>query len=684
MRFAFWRSGGPTANASIAVSMLAISMIVVQPIQSDAENTTQALNLVVMDPMSLPLSCACVDGVGQRRYELLAEAVEDQFGRKVNLLYEESLQLALSRGLSKIDLVIGKASVVRADASEIGLSLRAMADLSNRRGTMTLAGVVLVNKKSRFKSLDDLQGQRVAIGSSEHDECHRLAKDLFHNQGVKVRWIDPGSIEGAVYAFADGEADAVVVSDFLPPLLEGCGKLARGATKTIGKTKACAGVRLFAAKSMPDDVAAGIISAVIAANDDPAILEALESRDGFAPLDGDDSTKSSDIDWTDWRGPGRRGWFSGLPAKLPDQPNVLWRSNLTGPAMAGISATEEYVVVADKSADFQNDLFRAFDTRNGKPVWTVSHPAGDRMEYTNAPRATPVIVGSRVLLQSAFGKLFCVSLDRGEILWTKDLVSDFGGKVPNWGYSVPPLVIDRRVIVAPGSKSAALVALELKTGNAIWKTPGHAPAYAPFIEGKFGGRRQIVGYDSAGLGGWDPQTGQRLWEMIPPDRSDFHVGTPVAFASGVLVATENNATRWYGFGSDGRIKPTPMAENIDCAPDTCTPVVVSLGDSERIFCTAYGELFCIDGDDKLNTRWSETDERFYDHTCLVAGNQRVLLWSSECDLILLNADSEGLDIVSQWRPMRGEHPESMSHPALVKDRIYLRSQSELICIQLSQ
>ena len=43
------------------------------------------LTMLVMDPLALPLSCACVDGVGQRRYELLASHIVDQevFGRGV-------------------------------------------------------------------------------------------------------------------------------------------------------------------------------------------------------------------------------------------------------------------------------------------------------------------------------------------------------------------------------------------------------------------------------------------------------------------------------------------------------------------------------------------------------------------------------------------------------------------------
>lgn len=650
--------------------------------QDTAPHSESTLHMVVMDPMSLPLSCACVDGVGQRRYELLSQQIQDAVEMKVNLVYEESLQLAIRRGLPRIDVVIGKRSVVLADANATKLKFREVAGLSNRRGKTDLRGVVLVRKNDRLNGVHQLAGKKVAIASPEHAECHAMAKDLLRSQNIDAELVPCGSIEAAVYAFADREVDAVVVTDYMPPLLEACGKLDQNASETIATTKPCPGVEVFLSTDLDAAFQDQLTDAIMAAGNLPAVKDALESRDGFVPAATDSTAEESVGGWTDWRGPNRTGQHSGLPRSLGDQPDVLWRSALTGPAMAGISATEHLVVVADKSADFKQDLFRAFDAATGKLIWEFKHDADGRMEYTNAPRATPVIVANRVLLQNAFGKLFCVDLDSGDRIWERDFVAEFGGEVPTWGYSVPPLVIGDHVVVAPGSASASVVALDLHSGQTLWKTKGHAPAYAPFIFGSFGGRSQVIGYDAAGLGGWDLSTGTRLWELIPPDKSDFNVGTPIAFQGGLLVATENNAMRWYGFESDGKINPQPAAVNADCAPDTCTPVVVADGNLTRVFCTAYGELFCIEGAADLPTIWSETDDRFYDHTCLIAGSGRVLLWGSECDLLLLDANADDLKIVSQWRPMGGEHPESMSHPAIVGDHLYLRSQFELVCIRL--
>ena len=51
------------------------------------------VQVVVMDPLSLPLSCSCVDGVGQRRYDKLGDHLSKVLGRSLNLTFEESLDL---------------------------------------------------------------------------------------------------------------------------------------------------------------------------------------------------------------------------------------------------------------------------------------------------------------------------------------------------------------------------------------------------------------------------------------------------------------------------------------------------------------------------------------------------------------------------------------------------------------
>ncbi|MDZ4847760.1 MAG: PhnD/SsuA/transferrin family substrate-binding protein [Pirellulaceae bacterium] len=635
----------------------------------------EAWKLVVMDPMAAPLSCACVAGVGQRRYELLGAYLKQEMGLPVEITFDESLVLARSRMTSGADLVIGKRSVVEFDARRMGIQLTPIATLTDRKGLDNLAGLVVVRHDDNAKSLEDLKGSVIALGPEDSDEVHQAALELFRRHGAMVDWKFKtfASIDAAVYAVADGEAKGALVSDFLPPLLEGCGKIAKDSLRVIAATDPVPFVTLFALSHVSDGEVSDLRRTLQQVSKESALLTALESKDGFVMSEPSLTTTQ----WTDWRGPLRAGFSPDVPQKLSNN-RILWTADATGPAMAGIAATEKFVVVADKSKDLTSDIFRCLDASTGESIWTIEYPADRELEYTNAPRANPLIADDLVYLSGALGDIHCAELSTGKIVWKANLLERFGAQPLNWGQCSPPLLVDGRLIVNPGAKQASLAALDAKTGITLWQTPGHAAAYGAFIEATLGGRRQIVGYDSSSLGGWDPGNGARLWTLVPPGASDFNVTTPIVVDGKILLATENNATRLYAMDDKGCIVPEPISENQDFAPDTCTPVVTD----SCAFGNAYGEFFCLDVRHGLKTHWSVKDEMFYDHANLISGKDRVLVWTTTCDLLLLRASSERYEVVSHIRPFPEDSAESMSHPAIIKNRLFLRDQTRIICLSL--
>ena len=129
----------------------------------------------------------------------------------------------------------------------------------------------------------------------------------------------------------------------------------------------------------------------------------------------------------------------------------------------------------------------------------------------------------------------------------------------------------------PNSPKAVIAALDIDSGDVVWKTPGRLQGYGNLILATFSGKRQIIGYDSETLGGWDIATGKRLWELRPEESNDFNVPVPVKIGDRLLLATENNGTRFYRFNPDGTIIKKISAFNEDAVPDTASPVVVGEG-----------------------------------------------------------------------------------------------------------
>jgi outer membrane protein assembly factor BamB len=281
----------------------------------------------------------------------------------------------------------------------------------------------------------------------------------------------------------------------------------------------------------------------------------------------------------------------------------------------------------------------------------------------------------------AFGDLRCADLETGTEVWNRRLAEAFDAERPAWGYSSTPLVVDDKLIVNPGAKGAAIVALERKTGKLLWKTAGGSPGYAGSVVGTLGGVRQIICYDAVSLGGWDPDTGKRLWKLVPEFEGDFNVPTPIISKGRLLVTTENNGTRLYGFDRAGRILPEPLSRNEDLAPDTSTPVTL-----DGMVFGNHGALLCLDLEDRLKTLWKFDEEDALAQYCsFIAGNGHVLVTAQTGDLYLVRADRERYACVghlSLFADVPDIDRDVWSHPALVGNRLYIRNLLAVYCFVL--
>jgi outer membrane protein assembly factor BamB len=335
------------------------------------------------------------------------------------------------------------------------------------------------------------------------------------------------------------------------------------------------------------------------------------------------------------------------------------------------------VLVADRDPLDKQDIFRCLRAGTGEELWTVRNPSRGQLDFGNSARATPLIFSDLAFFYNAFGRLFCVRLATGAIVWKKDLLAEFGGtdESNHWGTCSSPLVADGKLIVNPGGPAASLVALAPASGEIIWKTPGDNAAFGSLIVGTFGKHRQIVGYERRALCGWDLASGKRLWRLVPRQSNDFNVPTPLAVGENLLVATENNGTRLYRFTDDGVVVPQPAAVNRDLAPDTHTPVAVG----KRLF-GVWNGLHCLDAEN-LHTLWMADDSEFNDYASVIACGDRVLIVSKHGELLLVDAAANHFRLISRQKAF-DDDSGVLSHPALVGRKLYVRGSDEIVCLDL--
>ncbi|MGI9455986.1 MAG: PQQ-binding-like beta-propeller repeat protein [Aeoliella sp.] len=676
------------------------------------------LHLVVMDPLAAPLSCPCVEGYAQRKYEHLAEYLSKQLDREVTVCFGEALGGALKQ--AKIDtahIIIGKDSVIRSDAAKLDIEPVALVRLTGKEGKTTQTGLIVVRGSDSAQTAKDLSGYRILFGPPECDEKFAAARALLVDVGIEIVAAELAETSSAcsdgackIIEWGDSERAAAVISSYAAPLLEGCGTINKGDLRVVGETAPVPFVTAFVNGGLPERDQQAIGEALIAVADEPELLIALESLRGFVEL-GDDyppsaeeqpaepakttgeappgsdkaaaatESQNSGLGWTGWRGPNRDGRVRALPTRLPEKLSAVWEIPLAHAGLGGISATDKFVVIGDRNLPNTGDEFRCYDAATGQMIWMVDYPALGQLDYDNTPRATPLIHGDLVILFGAFGHLTCAQTGTGLVLWEMNVREKFGVTDEMvWGACSSPLLVDGKLIVNPGAPDASLAALDPTTGGVVWQTPGDRAGYGSLIVATFAGKQQIVGHDRTSLGGWDVETGERLWKLVPPREGDFNVPTPVVVGDHLLVTTEGNSTRLYAFDEEGKILPEPVAKYRDLAADMSTPVVVG----NRAFCVCQ-QMFCLDVKQGLAKVWTAEDDAFTDYAPLIADEQHLLVLGHGGELLLVDAKANEYRVVSRtflFDDLTIREAELYSHPAIVGTMLYVRGENSLACFDL--
>lgn len=251
-------------------------------------------------------------------------------------------------------------------------------------------------------------------------------------------------------------------------------------------------------------------------------------------------------DWPQWRGPQRDGLSAetGLLAKWPEAgPKLLWQQTDLGGGYSTPAVVGDRIYLLG-SSDLENEFVQALDaSADGKPLWqrrigNVGEPK-QRPAYPGA-RSTPTVDGDKLYVLGSDGDLACLDAASGDVVWTKNVRTDFGGKPGTWAYSESPLIDGDVVVCTPGGADATLVALNKLTGDVVWKAPiegGDEAAYSSVVISNAGGVKQYVQFLGGGVVGLDAATGQMLWRYDRTSAAKGMANIPTPVVDDDLVYT---------------------------------------------------------------------------------------------------------------------------------------------------
>lgn len=404
-------------------------------------------------------------------------------------------------------------------------------------------------------------------------------------------------------------------------------------------------------------------------------------------------------DWSQWRGPERTarspetGLFGTWDA---DGPPLAWAGQGAGNGYASVA------VVADRAYTTGNtesgQAVVAFDTLNGRLVWSRAVTPNNPDHGYEGSRCTPTVDGDRLYVVTSDGAIVCLAAREGQILWRRDF-SDWGGRMMSgWGFSESPLVDGAHVICTPGGPQGMVVALDKTSGEEIWASQMSAysdeegingkplkdgAGYASAVISHGGGVKQYVQLVGRGLIGVRASDGRLLWRYRRVANGTANIPTPLVQDDYLFTSTG------YGTGA-ALLRLRPAGDGVKAEE-------VYWLDS-RTMQNKHGGMVLVDGYVYAGhgngqglpiciemmtgqVAWGPERAAGSGETSVVYADGHIVYRREDGTVILARATPEEFAVVHTFKP-EFQEGKSWAHPVIAGGRLYLREQDRLMCYEL--
>lgn len=367
-------------------------------------------------------------------------------------------------------------------------------------------------------------------------------------------------------------------------------------------------------------------------------------------------------------------------------PKVSWKVSL-GSGFSSLTIVGDRVFTMAKRGN--RDIAVCLSAADGKELWAYDAVPTyvDMQRQGQGPRATPTHHDGKLYCQFAMGELLCLSAE-GKLLWARNIFKDAQMEVPKslygwyWGVSFSPLVEGNVVVVQPGGKEgSSVIAYHKDTGDFVWKTGSDPIGYSSPIMIDVQGSRQMVVPTGSSFLGLDPVKGQILWRYefgntqfktncAQPVWADNLLFVSAAYGTGCAVIEPVKAS-----GGAWEVKEKwrdkKLMLNLFATSIVRDKKVYGVsGDLRAVI------LKCFD----LETGKLNWEDRLAERAHLLAVDGRILVWEEHGTLRFFEATPKAYEV-------KGELPnlltfKSWGAPALAGGRLYVRDESQVLCLDL--
>ena len=379
--------------------------------------------------------------------------------------------------------------------------------------------------------------------------------------------------------------------------------------------------------------------------------------------------------WPQWRGPNRDGVSreTGLLKQWPAEgPPLVWKAAGAGRGYSSFSVSNGKLYTMGLRGD--REFVIAFDVATGKEAWAAAHGSAFRNDRGDGPRGTPTVDGDRIYALGGNGDLSCLDARTGKVVWSKNVLKEFGGSNITWGISESPLVMGNKVLVNAGGPGASIVALNKADGSLIWKSQSDEAGYSSAIPLQVNGGTQVIFFTASRAVGLDANDGRLLWEYARPSNNVANVATPIARANRVFISSD------YGTGGGVvEIKPDNKAQEIYFTKDMKNHHSSSVLVGDHLYGFSSAILTAM----KFDTGEIAWRDRSVGKGSLVYADGHLYCFSENGVVGLVEATPAGYKEKGRFRIQQDSLP-TWSHPVVAGGRLYLRDQDTIYAFDVRE
>ncbi|QEL16977.1 PQQ-binding-like beta-propeller repeat protein [Limnoglobus roseus] len=401
-------------------------------------------------------------------------------------------------------------------------------------------------------------------------------------------------------------------------------------------------------------------------------------------------------DWPQWRGPNRDGKSpeTGLFANWPSGgPKMTWENLKVGigygsPAVVG---NKIYLLGGEANAAGSPEHALCLNLSDGKEVWRspLKTSAGKFLDgWGGGGRSTPTYADGTIYVLGATGDLVALKAADGKEVWRKNLVKDFGGAIPQWGYSESVLIDGDTLVCTPG-KGTGMVAMNAKTGAVKWKCTEFkdGAGYSSIIPTDVGGVRVYVQQTMENGIGVRAKDGKLMFKVGTIGRKIAVIPTPVVADDYVFF------TAGYGAGAES-FKMKAEGDKVTAEKVATYKTlqnhhggVIQVGDYVYGHSDRGGWTCLAFKKDDDNAIWQNS--KFGKGAITYADGHFLCYEEKSGNLAVIKATDEGWKEDGQLTlPKRSKTPKGQgaiwAHPVVAHGKLFLRDFDYLFCFDLKK